>query len=61
MELAIAVVKNTEQYSIKFSEINAQFDQEDMRHQHAWFMDAILVSKALGGSLRISTSRCKAL
>jgi ADP-heptose:LPS heptosyltransferase len=48
MELAIAVVKNTEQYSIKFSEINAQFDQEDMRHQHAWFMDAILVSKALG-------------
>jgi Glycosyltransferase family 9 (heptosyltransferase) len=51
-ELAIAVVKNTEQYSIKFSEINAQFDQEDMRHQHAWFMDAILVSEALGMPLR---------
>ena len=51
-ELAIAVVKNTEQYSIKFSDINAQFDQEDMRHQHAWFMDAILVSEALGMPLR---------
>lgn len=51
-ELAIAVVKNTEQYSIKFSEINAQFDQEDMRNWHAWFMDAILVSEALGMPLR---------
>ena len=47
-ELAIAVVKNTEQYSIKFFDINAQFDQEDLRHQHAWFMDAVLVSEALG-------------
>ena len=51
-ELAIAVVKNAEQYSLKFSDINAQFDQEDMRHQHAWFMDAILVSEALGMPLR---------
>ena len=51
-ELAIAVVKNAEQYSLKFSDINAQFDQEDMRHQYAWFMDAILVSKALGIPLR---------
>jgi ADP-heptose:LPS heptosyltransferase len=51
-ELAIAVVKNTEQYSIKFSDINAKFDQEDMRNQHAWFMDAILVSEALGMPLR---------
>ena len=51
-ELAIAVVKNTERYSIKFSEINAQFDQEDVRHQHAWFMDAILVSEALAMPLR---------
>lgn len=51
-ELAIAVVKNTEQYSIKFSDINARVDPEDARNQHAWFMDAILVSKALGIPLR---------
>jgi len=51
-DLAIAVVKNTAQYAIKFSDINATFDQEDERNQHAWYMDAILVSKALGMSLR---------
>ena len=51
-ELSIAVVKNTKTYLTKFSDINAQFDQEDMRHQYAWFMDAILVSKSLGIPLR---------
>ncbi len=51
-ELSIAVVKNTEQYSIQFSYINASYDQEDARHQHAWFMDAILVSEALGMPLK---------
>ena len=50
--LSLAVVKNTKTYLTKFSDINAQFDQEDMRHQHAWFMDAILASKALGIPLR---------
>lgn len=51
-ELAIAVIKNAEAYSIQFSYINASYDQEDARHQHAWFMDVILASKALGMPLR---------
>ncbi len=51
-ELAIAVVKNTAQYAIKFSDINAKFDQEDARNQHAWFMDIMLVSKAFDVPLR---------
>jgi ADP-heptose:LPS heptosyltransferase len=51
-ELAIVVVKNTEHYSLNCSNINAFFDQEDVRHQHAWFMDVILVSEALGMPIR---------
>ncbi len=51
-QLSIAIVEDSEKYAINFSAINAKFDQDDARHQQAWFMDTVLVSTALNVPLR---------
>jgi hypothetical protein len=51
-QLSISILEDSNKYAISFSEINENFDQEDLRNQHAWFMDTVLVSTALKVPLR---------
>ncbi len=51
-QLSIYILEDSNKYAISFSEINENFDQEDLRNQHAWFMDTVLVSTALKVPLR---------